>query len=179
MSSFSKSLPLAVAAAAAITASSAQADDASDIARVKNLPPALVQSVLTNVDAFFASTNAPANHMVSGIVKDLTLKAVKDRMSNLDDATPGKSSDATFEDKNASYAASVRTSRHDTSETKDCVENKVTLTSTEGQPYVKDGAFGFDTVHPRIATWTWMVSFCRTATGSGSYSEWQLATPAK
>jgi hypothetical protein len=73
----------------------------------------------------------------------------------------------------------VRTSRHDTSETSDCVENKVALVSSEGQPMVKDGAFGFDLVHPRVTTWGWTLTFCRTASGNGKFSDWQLSAPAK
>ena len=157
----------------------AYAGDASDIARVNKLPVPVVENILVNVDALFASADAPTNRMISGVMKDLVLKVVKNRLANLDDAAPGKASDASDEDKNATYRVSVRTSRHDTSEASDCVENKVVLTSSEGVPVVKDGAFTFDMVHPRVSNWGWMMTFCRTATASGEYSDWQLAPAAK
>jgi hypothetical protein len=159
----------------AASAGIAHANDASDVARVAKLPVPVVENVLTNVDAYFASNDAPSNRMTSGILKDLVLKTVKSRLGNLDDAAPGKASDATVEDKNASYRAVVRTSRHDTSEASDCVENKVTLTSSEGQPVVKDGAFIFDMVHPHVSNWSWSLTFCRTPTSNGEFSDWQLA----
>lgn len=178
MSFFLKSALLALASLP-IGVSMAYASDASDIARVDKLPVSVVETVLQNVDAYFASPNAPSNRMVSGILKDLALKAVQNRLSSLDDAAPGKGSEANFEDKNATYHAVVRSSRRDTTETSDCVENKVTLTSSEGMPIVKDGAFSFDMVHPHVTTWGWSLTFCRTATGNGDFSDWKLSPAAK
>ena len=157
----------------------AHASDASDVARTAKLPVAVVDNVLVNVDAYFASADAPSNRMVSGIMKDLLLKVVKNRLTNLDDAAPGKSSDQAFEDKNATYRATVRTTSHNTSETKDCVENKVSLTSSEGVPVIKDGVFIFDTVHPRVTNWGWPLTFCRAAASNGDFGEWQLASDGK
>lgn len=178
MPSFFKSVPVAFALIP-LSVGMAYASDASDIARVDKLPVPVVETVLQNVDAYFASPSAPSNRMVSGILKDLSLKAIQNRLSGLDDAAPGKASEAKFEDKNATYHAAVRTSRHDTTETSDCVENKVVLTSSEGLPIVKDGAFNFDMVHPRVTTWGWTLTFCRTATGNGEFSDWQMSSPAK
>lgn len=157
----------------------AYASDSSDIARVTKLSAPVVDAVLQNVDAYFAAPDAPLNHLTSGILKDLTLKVIKNRLSNLDDAAPGKGSDSTFEDKNAIYRAAIRTTSHNTSETRDCVENKISLTSSEGLPVVKDGVFGFDTVHPRVTNWGWNVTFCRTATSAGEFSDWQLSTDGR
>jgi len=153
----------------------AQAGDAGDIARTVKLPQPVVESVLSNVDAYFASANAPGNQLMSGAVKTVALKAVKSQISNLDDGTPGKSADATDEEKNATYKAVVRISQRNTSESSDCVENKVTLTSAEAVPVVKDGAFTFDAVHPRATGWEWKLTFCRTAGSDGAYGEWQFA----
>ena len=158
---------------------SAHASDASDIARISKVPASVVDSVLTNVDAYFTSADAPSNRMVSGILKDLVLKVVKNRLGGLDDAAPGKSSDSTYEDKNAIYRAVVRTTSHNTSETRDCVENKVVISSSEGVPVIKDGLFGFDTIHPRTTNWGWSMTFCRTASSNGDFGEWQLATDGK
>ena len=157
----------------------AWASDASDVARTTKLPASVVDNVLSNVDDYFASADAPANHMVSGIVKELVLKAVKNRMSNLEDAAPGKSSDQAFEDKYATYRASVRTTSHNTSETRDCVDNKISLTNSEGVPVVKDGQFAFDLVHPRVTNWSWMMTFCRAATSNGEFGEWQMAADGR
>jgi hypothetical protein len=153
----------------------AMASDAADIARTSKLPQPVVESVLTNVDAYFTSPSAPSNQMMSGIVKGLALKAIKSQMGNLDEATPGKTSDASDEEKSATYRAAVRISQRNTSESSDCVENKVTLTSSEGIPLVKDGAFTFDMVHPRVTNWDWKLTFCRTAGSNGDYSDWQPA----
>jgi len=172
--------PFAFAALlAALPLGAAVASDASDIARVTKLPVPVVENVLVNVDALFASADAPTNRMTSGILKDLVLKVVKDRLANLDEATPGKASEASDEEKNATYRATVRTSRHDTSEASDCVENKVTLLGSEGVPVVKDGGFTFDMVHPRVTNWGWMMTFCRTATANGEFADWQLAPAGK
>ncbi|HVI51334.1 MAG TPA: hypothetical protein VM661_09015 [Candidatus Sulfotelmatobacter sp.] len=156
----------------------ALASDSSDVARVAKLPVPVVDSVLTNVDAYFASPSAPTDQMMSGVVKSLALKVVKSHLSSLDDTTPGKSTDATDEEKNATYKVVVRVSRRDTSEASDCVENKVALSASEGVPAIKDGAFIFDMVHPRVTGWEWKLTFCRTPTSGGDFSEWQFA-PSK
>lgn len=158
--------------------SAALADDAADIARVSKIPAPVAGSVLSNVDAYFASASGPANHMMSGVVKGLALKVIKNHMDSLDDAAPGKSTDASDEEKNATYKAAIRVSRRDTSESSDCVENKITLTASEGVPAVKDGAFVFDMVHPHVTGWEWKLTFCRTPTSGGDFSEWQFA-PSK
>jgi|GEM_PF-3185582 len=151
------------------------ASDASDIARIDKLPVPVVESVLTNVDSYFASAGAPSNQTMSGTIKSLALKVIKSHLSSLDDIAPGKATDATDEEKNATYRAIVRVSRRDTSEASDCVENKITLTSAEGLPVVKDGVYGFDMVHPHVTNWEWKLTFCRAPTSGGDYSDWQFA----
>ena len=162
-------LMLTAAAVAAL------ADDAADVAREHRMPAPVVENVFTAVDAFFASPQAPANHLTSGLFKQLTLKAVRDRMAGLDDAQPGAVSETSDEESNATYRASVRTTRHDSSETRECVENRVQLSGSEGVPSIKDGSFIFDTVHPRVTNWGWTMTFCRTV-ANGTRSDWQLAT---
>ena len=157
----------------------ARAGDAADVAGETKLPIAVVENVFTNVDAFFASTDAPGNRLTSGIFKDITLKAVHSRMDSLGDAAPGKVSDSSDEETNATYRAAVRTTSHDTSETSECVANKVTLNASESVPAVKDGAFVFDGAHPHVTTWGWTMTFCRTQTASGEHSSWKLVPAGK
>ncbi|KIL97536.1 hypothetical protein CCC_00597 [Paramagnetospirillum magnetotacticum MS-1] len=174
--SFKATLPLALGLALAVSLPHpSQASDASDVGREMKLPVPVVESTLSAVDSFFAAPAAPANRMVSGMVKELALKAIRHRMSNLEDSLPGKSSDSAFEDRNANYKAVVRTTRHETTEARECVDNKVVLTASEGVPVIKDGAFIFDTTHPRISTYGWDITFCRTPVASGGFSDWALA----
>jgi hypothetical protein len=157
----------------------ARAGDSGDVAAETKLPVAVVENVFTNVDAFFASADAPSNRLTSGIFKDITLKAVRGRMGALDDAQPGKVSESSDEEANATYRAAVRTTSHDTSETSECVANKVSLAASEGVPAIKDGTFVFDNAHPRVSSWGWTMTFCRTPTGNGGHSAWTLAPAGK
>ncbi len=157
----------------------AYAGDAGDVAAETKLPVAVVENIFTNVDAFFASPGAPSNRMTSGVFTDLTLKAVGNRMGALEDAAPGKVSNSSDEESNATYRAAVRTTSHDTSETSECVGNTVSLTASEGVPTIKDGSFVFDTAHPRVSTWGWTMTFCRTPIASGGHSAWTLAPAGK
>jgi hypothetical protein len=173
-------LPSALGLALAIGAShSALASDASDVAREMKLPVPVVESTLAAVDGFFTAPTAPANRMVSGTFKELALKAIRHRMGNLEDSVPGKASDSAAEDRNATYKANVRTTRHETTEARECVDNKVTLTASEGVPVIKDGAFIFDTTHPRVTTHGWDITFCRTPLAAGGFSDWALAPAAR
>jgi len=151
------------------------ASDASDVAREMKLPVPVVESTLAAVDAFFAGPSAPSNRMASGTFKELALKAIRHRLGNLEDSAPGKSSDSAVEERNANYKAAVRTTRHETTEARECVDNKVTLTASEGVPVIKDGAFIFDTTHPRVTTYGWDITFCRVPAPSGGFSDWALA----
>ena len=178
MQFFAKSA-LVAAALIATNIAAAQADDSADVAREAKVPVAVVDNVLSNVDAFFASPDAPANRMTSGVIKELALKTIKSRLSNLSDATPGKALENSVDDRNATYRVAVRTTRHDVSEASDCVENKVAVTASEGVPVVKDGAFTFDMVHPRLAKWEWALTFCRAPIGNGDFSDWKLSSAAK
>lgn len=171
--------PVLVGLALLAAAPSAFASDASDVAREMKLPVPVVESTFTAIDAFFAAPNGPANRLASGTVKEMTLKAIRSRMNNLDDSVPGKISDASVEEKNAVYRAVVRTTRHDTTEARECVDNTVTVTGSEGVPVVKDGSFTFDTAHPRASSTSWGLSFCRTPNAGGGYSEWAPAAPAR
>ena len=150
----------------------ALANEASDVARETKLPVPVVESTMANVDSFFASQAAPSNRMVSGVLKEITLKAIRNRMGGLEDSVPGKASEASAEEKNAVYKAQIRTTRHETTETRECVDNKVTLTGSEAVPVVKDGAFIFDTAHPRVTSTSWDVTFCRVPAAGGGYSDW-------
>lgn len=172
-------LALSLALVVVTAAHTARASDASDVAREMKLPPALVEGAFANVDAFFASATAPANRLESGVIKELALKALRARMAGLEDSVPGKTSDSAAEERNASYKASVKTTRHETTETRECVDNKVTLTASEGVPVIKDGAFVFDTAHPRVTSYAWDVTFCRAPTAGGGFSDWTLAPAAK
>jgi len=164
------SLGLAVAAVAPALAS-----DASDVAREQRLPVPAVEAVFANVDTFFEGPAAPANRLMSGVVKEQVLKALRHRVANLEDAVPGKASDSAFEDRGATYRAQVRTTRHETTEASECVDNKVTVTATEAVPAVKEGAFVFDATHPRSSTTAWDIRFCRTPLPSGGWADWALA----
>ena len=172
-----KSYALAVVALA--VTQPALASDASDVARETKLPVAVVETTIANVDAFFASSSGPSNRMVSGVVKETTLKAIRNRVANLEDSVPGKASEAGAEEKNASYKAVVRTTRHETTETRECVDNKVVLTGSEAVPAIKDGAFIFDTAHPRVTTTSWDVTFCRAPVAGGGFSEWAQSPAGK
>lgn len=166
----------ALSAALVLTlAGAARAGDAADIAREMKLPVPVVETTLANVDAFYASASGPANRLTSGVVKDLALKAIRHRMGNLEDSVPGKASESTAEEKNGIYKAVVKTTRHETTETRECVDNRVILTSSEALPVVKDGAFGFDTARPRVASHTWDLGFCRTPSSGGGFSDWAPA----
>jgi hypothetical protein len=166
---------LSLSAAAAVHGT-AKANDVSDVARQFNVPMPVVETVILNVDAYFASPDAPVNRMTSGIFKELALKAAKSRMSNLEDSTPGKSSESSVEERNAAYKATVRTIRHESSENAECVDNTETVTSSEGVPTIKDGSFVFDNTHPKVSSYSWKMTFCRTPlNGGGSdFTEWQL-----
>lgn len=157
-----------------LAASPALAGEAADVAREMRLPPTVVEDVFTQVEAYAASAEGPANRLMTGVLKEVALKAVKSRLGNLDDAGPGKASESSAEERNAVYKAVVRTTRRDSSEAGECVENKVTLTSSEALPVVKDGAFTFDAAHPRTTSHTWPLSFCRTRVG-GDFGEWKLS----
>ena len=166
---------LPAAALLAGLAGPALASEASDVARETRLPVAAVETVFATLDAFYASAQAPLNRQTSGQAKELVLKALKHRVANLDDAVPGKASDATLEERAATYRAEVRTTRHETTESRDCVDNKVTLTVSESVPAVKDGAFVFDGAHPRVTGTSWAVTFCRAPLAAGGWSDWALA----
>lgn len=165
----------ALSAALALTAGAALAGEAADIAREMKLPASVVETALANVDAFYGSASAPANRLTSGVVKELALKAIRHRMGNLEDSVPGKASESAAEEKNGTYKAVVKTTRHETTETRECVDNRVTLTSSEALPVIRDGAFTFDTARPRVATHTWDLSFCRTPNSGGGFSDWAPA----
>ena len=166
-------------AAVATVSNAASASDASDAAREQKAPVTVVESVLKNIDVFFAAPDAPANRLTSGLLKDLALKAVKDRIGGLDDSGPGKVSESSSDEKNATYKVTVKTTRHETSEVNECVDNTVVATASESLPVVKDGVFTFDTAHPKVTTHSWTMSFCRTPVTGGGYSEWRLAAAAK
>ncbi|PKU26173.1 hypothetical protein [Telmatospirillum siberiense] len=158
-----------------LAAASAQASDTGDIARRYNLSVPIVETVLKNIDSFFASADAPENRMTSGLLKDLALKTVKAHMSRLEEETPGKATENVAEEKNATYKVTVRTTRHEATETAECVEANATASGAEGVPVVKDGAFAFDSVHPKNTSFSWKMSFCRTPTNGGSdFTDWQL-----
>lgn len=165
-------LSLAVLMLAAATP--ALAAESADVAREMRLPVTVVESVFANVDAYVASAQGPANRLMSGVLKEVTLKAAKARLSDLDDSSPGKTSEYSSDDRNATYKASVRTTRRDSSENGECVDNTVTVTSTEPPPVVKDGTFAFDTAHPRVTSTSWPLTFCRGRTGSGEFGPWSL-----
>ncbi len=174
MTKFSKSVLLAALTVAAGT-NAAFASDASDVAREMRLPLAVVEDVFANVDTYARSPDAPANGLMTGTLKEVALKAVKSRLGNLDDSGPGKASEASADERHSTYKASVRTTRRDASEASECVENKATVSSGEAIPVVKDGAFTFDTAHPRITSYSWPLTFCRTRSAGGDFSEWKLA----
>jgi hypothetical protein len=163
------------AAAVLFATASAQASDSGDIARHYSLSVPIVESVLRNIDSFFASADAPDNRMTSGLLKDLALKTVKSHMGRLEEEGPGKASENVDEEKNATYTVSVRTTRHEATETAECVETNATVSGAEGVSVVKDGTFAFDTVHPKNSSYSWKMSFCRTPLNGGAdYTEWQL-----
>ncbi len=166
--------PILLALGLGLSALPAFASDISDVAREMRLPAPVAEDVFANVDAFFAAADAPANRQMTGVMKELALKAVRARLSDMGDAGPGKASDYSSEERNGTYKAQLRTTRHDMSETRDCVENRATLTASEAVPIIRDGSFTFDTTHPRISTYGWSMTFCRTMTGSGEFSAWSL-----
>ncbi|MBF0094613.1 MAG: hypothetical protein HQL34_08725 [Alphaproteobacteria bacterium] len=175
-----RAVPALVAVSMMSAVGPAFASDVSDVAREQKLPVEVVESVLGNIDAFFASPEAPSNRMTSGLFKELALKAVKARMGSLEESGPGKASDASSEEKNATYSVSAKTTRHETTETGECVDNKVTATSSEGVPVVREGAFTFDLAHPKVGARSWTMSFCRTPVSGGTgYSDWKLSPKAK
>ncbi|MFN3075810.1 MAG: hypothetical protein ABT940_02810 [Alphaproteobacteria bacterium] len=156
------------------------ASEVSDISREFKVSQAVVETVVSNIDAYFASAGAPGNRMVTGLLKELSLKATRNRIDNLEGSSPGKVSETSSEEKDATYKVSVKTVRHDTAETKECVENKATVVSTEGVPIVRDGTFVVDTSHPRVTSHSWNMTFCRAPLGGGSgYSDWQLSPAGK
>ncbi|MEO5374142.1 MAG: hypothetical protein H7840_07645 [Alphaproteobacteria bacterium] len=158
----------------------ASANDASDVAREQKVPVAVVESVFQNIDAFFASQNAPSNRMTSGLFKEMAVKAAKSRIASLEDSGPGKASDASSEEKNATYKVTIKTTRHETTETGECVDNKITASASEGVPVVKEGVFTFDIAHPKVTSHSWSMSFCRTPVNGGtSFTEWQLSPGTK
>lgn len=168
-------LPLAAAFVAA-AATAAHANDVSDMAREYKMPVQVVETVFRNVDNYFAAADGPGNRLASGLVKDISLKAVKNRMSSLEESGPGKASESSAEEKNAVYKAVIKTTRHETTETGECVDNRATISSSEGVPVVKDGAFSYDLTHPKVSSYSWNMTFCRTPLNGGTdFSEWQLA----
>lgn len=169
------SVAAAVALAAATLSTPALASDASDVAREMRLPVPVVEDVFANVDAYTVSPDGPSNRLMTGVLKELALKAMRSRLGSLDDSGPGKTSDASSEESHAVYKASIRTTRRDDTEARQCVENRVNLSASEALPIVKDGSFTFDTAHPRATGYAWTVTFCRVRTGSGDFSDWQLA----
>lgn len=156
-----------------LAAAPALAGEAADVAREMRLPTPVAEDVFAQVDTYAASADGPANRLMTGVLKEVALKAIKSRLGSLDDTGPGKASEYSAEERNAVYKAVVRTTRRDSSETGECVENKVTLSSSEALPVVKDGTFTFDTAHPRTTSHSWPLTFCRTNSGSG-YSDWKL-----
>lgn len=170
-------LALGIVATLAV-AGTASANDASDVAREQKLPTAVVESVFQNIDAFFASPDAPGNRMTSGLFKEMAIKAVKNRMASLEDSGPGKASDASADEKNAVYKVTIKTTRHETTETGECVDNKVTASGSEGVPIVKEGIFTFDVAHPKVSSHSWPMSFCRIPV-NGGFTDWQLSSGAK
>jgi hypothetical protein len=152
-----------------------QASDITDVARRFSLPVPVVETVLKNIDNYFASTDAPDNRMTSGLFKDLALKAVKAHMSHLDEEGPGKASESTAEEKNATYKVTLRTTRHESTETAECVDANAVANASEGVPTIKEGAFSFDSVHPKTSGYSWKMTFCRTPlNGGGDFTDWQL-----
>lgn len=163
------------AAVLILAATSADASDNGAVAQHYNLPVPVVDTVLKNIDTFYASSDAPDNRMTSGLLKDLTLKTVKTHIGRLDEEGPGKASENIAEEKNATYKVSIRTIRHEATETAECVEASATVSGSEGVPVVKDGAFAFDTVHPKTTSYSWKMAFCRTPLNGGTdFTEWQL-----
>lgn len=153
----------------------AHASDVSDVAREMKLPVPVVDMVFRTVDGFYASADAPANRLSSGTMKELTLKAVKSRLGNMEDSQPGKSNESSAEERNAVYKAQVKTTRHETSESGECVDNTVTLIASEAQPVVRDGQFGFDSARPKVSSAAWKMTFCRSPINGGTdYSDWQV-----
>jgi hypothetical protein len=153
----------------------ATASDIGDVAHRLNLSNPIVETVLKNIDSFFASAEAPDNRMTSGLLKELALKTVKAHMSHLDETGPGKATENIAEEKNATYKATLRTTRHESTETAECVETSATVSGAEGVPVIKDGAFMFDTVHSKTSSYSWKMTFCRTPTNGGAdFSDWQL-----
>lgn len=164
-------LPVALFTLAAVPA---LAGETADVAREMRLPVPVVDAVFANVDAFVAAPQGPANRLMAGALKEVTLKAVRSRLSNLDDSAPGKSSEASADNGDSTYKASVRTTRRDSSESGECVDNTVTITSAEAPPVVKDGAFAFDTAHPRVSSTSWQLGFCRVRSAGGEFGPWTL-----
>lgn len=152
----------------------ALAGDASDVAREMRVPVAVAEDVFANVDAYVNGPEGPANRLATGQLKELALKAFKNRLGNLDDSGPGKASEASSEERNATYKAVVRTTRRDSTEASECAENKATISAAEALPVVKDGAFTFDTAHPRITSHSWTATFCRARTAGGDFGDWKL-----
>lgn len=179
--SISTKVPLSLAALAVIAFhGTARADDVADIARQVNLPVPVVDSVLRNVTAFFATAQAPANRLTSGLFEELSLKALRNRMDDLTDSQPGKASQANAQKENATYGVTVRVTRHDITETHDCVDTAVTLSAVEALPVIQGGSFTFDSAHPKTGTYSWPLTFCRTPINGGTdYSDWQMTSAAK
>jgi hypothetical protein len=175
--SFHRPLALcAVSLAVALSAATpAFASDTGDIARRVSLSVPIVEMVLKNIDSYFESDDAPGNRLVAGTIKDLALKAVKSHIGHLEEETPGKATEQVAEDKNALYKVSLRTTRHESTETAECVDATATASSSEGVPVIKDGAFAFDMVHPHVTNYSWKMTFCRTPVNGGSdFTDWQL-----
>lgn len=157
-----------------LAAAPALAGEAADVAREMRLPVPVVENVFASVDAYVASAQGPANRLMAGALKEVTLKAVRSRLGNLDDSGPGKTSEASTDEGAATYKAQIRTTRRDSSESGECVDNTVTVTSSEAPPVVKDGSFVFDTAHPRVTATTWPLVFCRVRAANGDFGPWTL-----
>ncbi|MDR3439168.1 hypothetical protein [Telmatospirillum sp.] len=158
-----------------LAAPAAKANDIGDVARRVSLPAPVVETVLKNIDSYFDSDDAPSNRMINGALKELALKAVKSHMGRLDEETPGKATETSSDDKNASYKVSLRTTRHESTETAECVDATAKVFSTEGVPVIRDGVFTFDMVHPRATSYSWKMTFCRMPINGGSdFTDWQL-----
>ncbi|MTJ81159.1 MAG: hypothetical protein F8N37_09085 [Telmatospirillum sp.] len=162
-------------ASALLAAAPAGASESSDVARRVGLPVPVVETVLKSIDSYFESDDAPGNRLTIGTIKEIALKAVKTHMGRLDEESPGKATESTSEDRNATYKVSLRTTRHESTETAECVDTTAVASSSEGTPVVRDGSFAFDMTHPRQTSFSWKMTFCRTPINGGSdFTDWQL-----
>lgn len=168
-----KALPVAAVLLAA--SHPAWAGETADIAKRFSLPVPIVETVLQNVDSYFDSSDAPDNRLTIGVIKELSLKTLKGHINHLDEEGPGRVTENSTERENATYKVAFRTTRHEATESAECVEAAAKITSVEGTSVVRDGAFTFDMVHPKTSTYSWKMTFCRTPINGGSdFSDWQM-----